>query len=195
MAITRLTESTLQQAFPKFPSAWDGLSSVPTFEPINTVKLKSSASSVTFSSIPSTYSHLQIRGTVKSNTTGAGDLSIRFNGDSGTNYARHTIQANGSTATAPNAGISQTSIRIADNFLPPTSEGNIFGVFILDILDYADINKLTTVKNIYGSDRNGSGLFGMHSGFWNNTNAINSIEIIGETSFNIFSSISLYGIK
>ncbi len=195
MAISRLSETTLQTGFHKFNTLWDGRSGFPAVEPINTVKLKNSASSVTFSSIPSTYSHLQIRGTVKSNTTGAGDLSIRFNGDGGSNYARHTIQANGSTASAPNAGISQTSIRIADNFLPPTSEASIFGVFILDILDYTDTNKLTTVKNIYGSDRNGSGLFGMHSGFWNNNSVITSIEIIGETSFNVYSSITLYGIK
>ena len=86
------------------------------YESIATFTLGSSTT-VTFSSIPSTYKHLQIRYLARSARTGAAtdDLAIRLNSDSGANYARHRLFGDGASVTASG----QTSqVEIAYNQVP-----------------------------------------------------------------------------
>jgi len=99
------------------------------------------AGSITFSSIPNTYTHLQIRGIVQTNraTYGIDEGYLTFNGDSGSNYAYHYMYGDGSS---PTAGAAPSVARIATgsgNF--GTTTGGTFGGFICDILDYANTNK------------------------------------------------------
>ncbi len=103
-------------------------------------------SSITFSSIPSTYKHLQIRGILRTNDTGSwNNQQIRFNSDTGSNYAFHTLSGDGSAASAT-AATTQTSfndfMRAASNSLT----AGIFGVAIVDVLDYANTNKYKTLR-------------------------------------------------
>lgn len=56
------------------------------------------AASITFSSIPATYTHLQIRLTAL--TTVADNILVRYNSDTGANYAFHWLYGNGSSASA-----------------------------------------------------------------------------------------------
>ena len=59
------------------------------------------ASSVTFSSIPSTYKHLQLRWIARSNRVAAQDfVDIRLNSDTGANYSAHLLYGDGSAATS-----------------------------------------------------------------------------------------------
>ena len=143
------------------------------------------ASSITFSSIPSTYTHLQIRAFVNS-----GVAAIRFNSDSGSNYTRHYLQGNGSSVAA-GASTSATSMSIVDY----GSTANIFTSNIIDILDYANTNKYKTVRNLCGTDVNGAGgTVTLFSGLWLSTSAISTITITGGTAVQ-YSSFALYGIK
>jgi hypothetical protein len=147
-------------------------------------------SSVTFSSIPSTYQHLQIR--VMSLFINA-RLDIQFNADTSTNYSYHLVQGDGS-GTYAEAGASTNSIRCWPN-------GNATNIAnpnlaIIDVLDYANTNKYKTARILNGFDQNGSGIISLNSGAWRNTNAITSIVLAPNTgNFAQYSSFALYGIK
>ncbi len=152
------------------------------------------ASDITFSSIPSTYKHLQIRGIGKSASTSNG-LWINFNGD-GTagNYNAHYLFGYGSS-TPVSAYESATPIV---SYWPISSTGaSIFGAAVIDILDYTNTNKYTTVRTLGGYDANGSGYAWFNSTLWSNTAAINSVTLKMANSNNLaqYSSFALYGIK
>ena len=149
----------------------------------------SSGSSVTFSSIPSTYKHLQIRWMAYS---GVGvNLSLQFNSDTGNNYADHWISGDGSTASA--------TAETSQNRMILGTEGyssQYRGVGIIDIIDYASTTKNKTARSIGGLDNNGSGLIRLFSGLWMSTSAVTSIKVqLDGSSFSGTNSIALYGIK
>jgi len=157
------------------------------------------ASSVTFSNIPNTYEHLQLR--ILSRCTRAsasGNMMLRINSDTGSNYANHEIYGDGASATA--SGASSVD-RIDISRSPGTSAtANIFSGTVIDILDYANTNKYKTVRSIFGFDNNSAtvtGYIGLRSGLWMNTNAITTVEFTSATSssFTVNSVFALYGIK
>jgi hypothetical protein len=156
--------------------------------------------SITFAGIPNTYKHLQIRYVGKWNYTTAADFTntiLAFNSDAGANYAYHSLRGNGSAASAT-AGASQNKIFL-QVFMPSnhSSETDIFGAGVIDILDYQNTSKNKTVRGIGGFDRNGSGWSGLASGLWMNTAAISSITITNDSglAWTQNSQFSLYGIK
>lgn len=167
------------------------------FESIATVSVGSGgSSSVTFSSIPGTYTHLQVRMTTLSDvTTGAGgaNVNLTFNSDTGSNYAWHELYGTGASAGA-GAGTSQTFIKTGYTADSATS---YTGAGIVDILDYANTNKYKTIRTLSGSDINGSGGYVLfRSGLWQNTNAITSITLTNQSgNLKQYSNFALYGIK
>ena len=166
------------------------------FESIATTTVGAGGSStITFSSIPSTYTHLQIRALSKSTTAGTANASFtaQFNSDTGSNYTRHALTGDGATVSASGAA-SQTSIRAGGN--AEANSTNIFAVSVIDILDYANTNKYKTLRTLFGSDLNGSGEINFRSGAWMNTNAITSVLLTPSSgNFAQYSSFALYGIK
>ena len=169
------------------------------YESIATVTVGSGGqSTVTFSSIPSTYKHLQLRCLIKTDRTSSNLSSapMIFNGDTGVNYSSHDLEGNGSAASAT-AGTSQATIdvgRVSGNL----SSSNVFGFEIIDILDYANTSKNKTVRMLNGFDNNGSGVIALCSGAWYSTTAINSITFQTPYSASVYmqySSFALYGIK
>ena len=156
------------------------------YESIMTVPVGSGGTStITFSSIPSTYKHLQIRGLVKFGAVSYGN--IRFNGDTtAANYRSHGLFGNGSTASANTA---------ANAAYSPFDGSTQWGGFVLDILDYADTNKYTTTRELGGWDNNGSGLSYLSSNLWMSTSAVNQIVFTTPSAFQEYSSFALYGIK
>jgi hypothetical protein len=143
------------------------------------------ASSITFSSIPATYQHLQIR-LFSRNSSDNGTVSMRYNSDSGANYSVHDLYGSGSAAAA-SATVSGTSV-----FASLTGSTQA-AVSIIDILDYADTNKFKTNRSMIGVDYNGSGYVWFSSGNWRSTAAINSIVL--NATFTQYTSAALYGIK
>lgn len=166
------------------------------YESIATVTVGAGGTStITFSSIPSTYKHLQVRYFVRTTSGSAGDMeTIRFNGDTGSNYAMHNVRGDGSGAYASGA-TSQSSI---DLFQAPGggTAANIFGVGIIDILDYTNTNKYKTVRSLGGWDSNGVyQQIGLFSGLWLNTNAITSLTVAGGGGSAQYTTAALYGVK
>ena len=124
------------------------------FESIATVSVGAGGqSSIEFTSIPATYKHLQIRGIAQTNRTtyGTDSLYARFNGDSGTNYADHWIRGDGSVAAAGNYAPSSNLLYISYGG-SGTGVSGVYGVSIIDILDYASTNKYKTTKTRNGTD-------------------------------------------
>jgi hypothetical protein len=152
-----------------------------------------SSASVSFTSIPSTYQHLQIRYLARvTSAITLGDVNIRFNNDSGSNYAWHFLRGSGA-AVSVSAGTSTTSIQANDILTGANSASNVFAMGIIDIHDYASTTKNKTARLFTGNDQNGSGYSSLSSGLWMNTSAINRIDIT--QTFASGSVFSLYGIK
>jgi hypothetical protein len=164
------------------------------FESIATVTVGGGGSAnVEFSSIPATYTHLQVRGIMRSDGTLDG-FNTQFNSDTGSNYARHRLYGGGSTVAA-DASASRTNITLADGVLTSAS-ASIFGAVVFDIVDYANTNKYKTVKSLGGNDKNDSGTIWFNSGMWMNTNAITSVKIFpGDGNWVQYTQFALYGIK
>lgn len=155
------------------------------------------ASSITFSSIPATYTHLQLRVFARSTDTGSSNIELdgKFNSDAGSSYTNHNIYATGSGTPAAFGAANQTYLQFQRISGSGASAG-VFGTIILDILDYANTNKFKTVRQLGGTDNNGSGTVAFTSNMYMNTNAINNIQLYPNTgNFAQYSQVALYGIK
>ena len=166
------------------------------FDSIATVTVAAGGqSTITFSSIPSTYKHLQVRAICRTTFAGiATGINARFNSDTGSNYALHQLYGDG--ATGSYGASSQSSMSIGTT-IGSTGLANAFGVFVFDILDYENTNKHKTVRSLLGKDLNGSGQAALYSGVWLNSSAVNTITILPSdgSDFTQYSSFALYGIK
>lgn len=154
------------------------------------------ASSITFSSIPSTYKHLQIRWMAQH--TGAvtdTSMAVQLNADSGSNYTQHRMYATGGGGAAISA--TSTTFMRSDRINSPASASSIFGVGVIDLLDYTSTNKNKTIRSFGGTDSNGSGFISFGSGLWLSTASVNSITLFGADAGNLAqnSHFALYGIK
>ena len=170
----------------------------PAYELISTTLISSNTPSVTFnvSSFASTYKHLQIRCVIRSSYTtyDRSDLAIRLNGDTGANYAYHTLAGLG-TSVGSGAGSSQTFMYPAGISSNTQVSGN-FSPAVIDFLDAYSSTKNTTMRSLNG--RAGTTPYaGLYSGFWNNTASVSSILLYDLNGANFMpgSRFSLYGIK
>lgn len=173
------------------------------FESIATVSASGSTTTLTFSSIPSTYKHLQIRGIGRSTDTSSpaqdNGIKITFNSDATTNYTNHGLDGNGTSATASGA-ITRNFVYAYKGLPNNLTAGTGFGSAVIDIIDYASTSKLKTTRILSGSDINsGTANFGiaLSSGLWNSTAAITSVTLTvgGSGNWISGSTFALYGIK
>ena len=161
------------------------------FESIATVSLSSSAATVEFTSILGTYKHLQLR-YIARNATAAYFVRLQFNSNrTASNYSYHILNGTGAAVTV-GAGANE-----GYNYAPRQSTAtSTFGVGVVDILDYADTNKNTTIRGLGGYDNNGSGDLDFLSGAFYQTAAITSIQIsVAGGSYQQYSHFALYGIR
>jgi hypothetical protein len=178
--------STLANASARGYGAFGGVAaSTTSYESIATTTVGSGGTTtITFSSIPSTYKHLQIRGFVADNATNS-NFELSFNGSAGTKA--HRLMGDGASATAD-------YYNSAVLYAQRTDTGQF--VFITDLLDYTSTTINKTVRTLAGGDNNGAGRVGLWSGFINSTSAITSLSITPSAgNFPQYSSIALYGIK
>jgi len=172
------------------------LKAVPSsYESIATVTVGGGgAANIEFTSIPATYTHLQIRGIGRGSFT---DLTMRFNSDTGNNYSSHRLYGTGSSTPGTDGedstGAYGTYILYAGRL---SSAASVFCGNIIDILDYANTNKYKASRSLYGFDENGSGNIFLASGNWRNTNAITTIRLTPFSgTISQYSQFALYGIK
>ena len=191
MAISRFSDSSIQDAFPKYNSLWDGRSAVGSMDAISAITLSSAQSTITFSNIPQTYTHLQVR-FIAATSVADQDIWVNFNADTASNYSEHRFYTNGTTITSGGLA-SQGKI---EYFGRSGSGSNVFASNIVDIPDYTNTNKYKTIRSNFGWDNNTTAFVMYSSGSWRNTNAITSMVITPQSgTFSQYSSFALYGIK
>jgi len=174
---------------------------LPAYESIQTINGDGVASSVTFTSIPTRFKHLQIRGIARGTRSFIGeDIYFRFNGDGGNSYYYHEIYANPpSNASVSTSGLTSA---IRQSQIPAaTSTANMHGTFIFDIYDWQSSVKTKTTKGFGGFDSNSTSTgYSYHniwhtSGLWLNTNPITTITLVSNGPFTTTSSFALYGVR
>jgi len=172
------------------------------FESIQTITVSTPVANIEFTSIPQTFTHLQVRFIAQSSDTansglGNNRLNGYFNADeTATNYYSHYLFGNGGAAAIAD---NEQNAKWAGNATRNSSAG--WGTNVLDILDYANTNKFKTIRGLScwnnndAVDGNGSARF--ISGLWRNTAAITSLKIVPESAvnFKLYSSFALYGVK
>lgn len=159
------------------------------YESIATVTVGSGgSSSISFTSIPSDYTHLQIRAIAK-NTSSAAFITWKLNSDAtGSNYYNHRLYANGSIVG------SYGQAGDGNGMFLTTAYPDYYTGVIVDILDYKNTNKYKVFRNLAGWDGNGSGEVNYTSGLWMSTSAITQIDL-ALSNFAQYSQFALYGIK
>jgi hypothetical protein len=161
-----------------------------TYDPIQTQTLGSAQASVTFSSIPSTYTDLVlvINGAVSVNTAG---IVAQVNGDTATNYS--FIELYGSGSAAGPYRLSNVSVFAASQYSLGISNTNP-STNILHFMNYANT---TTYKTILLRSSDASNGTTATVNLWRSTAAINSITLKMQSTYtmNTGTVLSLYGIK
>ena len=183
--VSTYTQSWVSNADPDFGA----------FESITTTTLSTATASVTFSSIPATYKHLQLRCLARTNRADVSDqLRIQINSDTASNYSTHSLSCDGASATA--GGTANETYMFLGRAAGASASASIFGVTVIDIVDYANTSKYKTFRGLAGTDFNGSGNVSLLSGAWRNTAAITSVQVtfIGSL-MSEYSHFALYGIK
>lgn len=170
-----------------------------TYTLIQAQTLASSAATVTFSSIPATYTDLVLRCSTRDTVAGAGNgsLALTFNGIA-TNYHSIFIRGNGSAAASSSGGGGVTTYIDAANGITADSAGNTASTFAnteIYVPSYL-VSQNKPVSTFSVSENNSATAFlGAAAGIWANNAAITSLIMAATTAFDIGSSFYLYGIK
>jgi hypothetical protein len=148
-----------------------------------------------FTSIPSTYKHLQIRAFARTGVAAVeDDIYIDLNTYSGNTFSYHQLSGDGSSASA--AGSANNSAAYVMRTAGASATSGVFAANVCDILEYANTNVNKTFRSLTGLDNNGSGSVRMRSSAWISTSAITKIKLVpANSSFSQYSSFALYGIK
>jgi hypothetical protein len=164
------------------------------FESIATVTVGAGgASTIDFTSISGTYTHLQVRYIARNTDASGNNIFYQFNSDTAGNYVRHVLYGDGSSAVS-DTNASSPSIAFA-SVANSSRLASTFAAGVIDILDYANTNKNKTTRSITGREDNTNGILLFASGLWRSTNAITSIQFTTSGNFAQYSHFALYGIR
>jgi hypothetical protein len=181
-----------------------GLAFLSSYESIQTVYLSdNNASTIDFTNIPQTFTHLELRYSAASDRTNnfLDDVQVRFgNGsvDTGGNYNYRTFGFEGSgggafrTQTTGGAGFMQSGLCVGG-----VSYSNGIGIFTIP--NYASTN---VFKSLYGptgfttNSNEQTNRFGLFQGGWASTNSITNIRLtLANSNWLRYSHFALYGLK
>ena len=159
----------------------------------NTLSL--SAASVTFSSIPGTYTDLVLKISARSDSS-ASAVGITYNSNTGTTHSRTLLFGNGTSALSINeTGLTYVSLSYTGN--PSTYTTSTFSNTEVYVPNYA--GSTNKVASVFSTTENNSttSFIGASAGLWQNTSAITQMVIAfpGGSNFVSGSSFWLYGIK
>lgn len=160
-----------------------------TYEPIATQTLGSATSTITFSSIPSTWTDLKLV-VVGTSSVDNVNFNMRFNGDSATNYSLTSLQGDGSN---PSSGRSSNVAQIFMSYSGYRS--TVPHMTTINIFSYAgSANKTCFITG--SEDRNGAGSADVRAAVWRSYSPITSISVFTQSgNLNVGTTATLYGIK
>lgn len=177
---------------------WDQSATLPPVGDYESIATVTTAGTFTFSSIPSTYKHLEIRAVGKSSNGTYQSIywTMRLNGDSTSGkYNCHSLYGNGGGSVAAMGNGTYTDQMIIGEIAASGSgmASQTVSPFIVNIADYASTSKTKIIRSFVGFDGSGVGTMRLASGMWNDTSAISSITIYGSDTGVLHAA--LYGIK
>lgn len=176
-------------------SASSALTTFNNYTSIATV-YNTTASGITalFTNIPQNYKHLQIRmiGRAVSTST-TPPVYININGDTGTNYSWHYLTGNRSSVAA--GGVINYGDIEGWTVPHSSSTANVYGSFVIDILNYNNTSMAKTLRILGGTDFGSSGSVYANSGTWYSNATVGSIAVQTYAGFAQYSHIALYGLS
>jgi hypothetical protein len=164
-----------------------------TYTLIEAKTLGSAVASVTFSSIPQTYTHLQLFMSTRATQNVSRELIYISPNASTTNNARIVLFGYDSGLTAGGTGSDRLFCWQPGN----SATANTFSNISAHFLNYTSSNyKLYGGESVAENNSTTSWIVNLNDTLWSDTAAITSIKIDCETStFAVDSSFYLYGIK
>lgn len=154
-----------------------------TYKKIATQTMTTATATVTFSSIPATYTDLVL---IVTGTTNSGrNFHITINSDTTGSYSFTALSGDGTSASSSQLS-NETLLRMAALW---SVQGNI----TMDFLNYSNT---TTKKTILSRTRNAANQANASVGLWNNTSAINRLDFFlsGPDNFLTGTTFTIYGI-
>jgi hypothetical protein len=152
------------------------------------------AASIDFSSIPSTFTDLVVKCSIRDTTGGVGAyLYLRFNNDSGTNYSTRTIEGNGASA-ASYANTAQNKMLLW-NTNGGGATASTFGNAELYVPNYLSSNQKSVSFDTVAETNATTQYMDLVAGIWTGTAAINRITLLPDAGFAQYSTAYLYGVK
>lgn len=168
-----------------------------TYTAISSQVLTGTAASITFSSIPNTYTDLVIRASTRDTNTLAafnGSFTIRINSDSATNYSVTDLYGDGGSAGSSRQSNQTQAAFFRADLNAANSTANTFSVVEVYIPNYT----LTTARpllGVAGAEGNVANAYmNMTASLYRGTSSISSIVISPSTLFTAGSRFDLYGI-
>jgi len=153
-----------------------------TYTPIATTTLGSASATITFSSIPSTYTDLVL--VFRGGLTAAGSIQIQYNGDTATNYSYTNIYGYG-TGYGSGRGSSLTKAEIGGSW-------SAYTVLTAQIENYANTTSYKTAITRYSDPTD---TVGANVSLWRSTAAINQIVLTNNsTTYQSGTNVTIYGI-
>jgi hypothetical protein len=153
----------------------------------------SSSTSVSFTSIPQNYTHLQLR--IFARGTGgstAQDILMTLNNDGTSSYWEYHQAFSTGVNSYSNFGTTNTFMYVA-SVTGTSALANNFGSAIVDIHDYASSAKNKSIKSLQGWNNNGSGNVVFRSNMYTGITPISTITL-SMSNFAQYSHIALYGL-
>lgn len=176
-----------------FKSYAAGNGAAAAYELISTVFGTGSTSTVTFTSIPQTYKHLQVRFASNANYLNGSNPWMQFNGDTAANYAWHVLSSDGTSVTS---GATPSTTWMLVGRLPNNGAVQQVGISVIDILDYTSTTKNKTIRSLGGTSSTADRYIRMNSGVWLSTAAVTSLTLSNDAaSWPTTSRFSLYGVR
>jgi len=160
-----------------------------TMTPIFNQTLTASASSITFNSIPQTYTDLVLVAHASSTGSGNDNIGLQFNGDTATNYSWTRMYGNGSVGSSQNPNqsvLGQATFNVGTSYYSPV---------FYNIMSYTNT---TNYKSVLYKSNSPADQFTALAGMWRSTAAITSLTLnlyASGANFTTGSTFTLYGIK
>ena len=153
------------------------------------------ASSVTFSSIPATYTDLCVKISGRSDSGADAPLYATFNGAS-TNFSHVYLLGSGSGASSGNNAYGVGSTKFYGGTIDGiTNTSNSFGSIDIYVPNYAGSNYKSVSFDAVEEGNSAGQYAALVAGLWSNTSAINQITFTTSNNFVQYSSFYLYGIS
>jgi hypothetical protein len=168
-----------------------------TYTKIATNTVSSAVASITFSSIPSTYTDLIVKASCRSDRAATDDnISFVFNGNIAANYSMKRIYGSGSTVSS-SSSLANANYADARSIPAASNTASTFGNADFYIPNYTSSNYKSVSIDAVSENNATAAEMGLNAGLWSQTAAITSITFYPTYGANFvqYSTFTLYGIS